>query len=194
MSIRPAIESDLPAILAIYGPYVENTAYSFEYTVPTTAEFTDRFRRITAQFPWLVWEENGQVAGYAYGSAPFSRAAYRWDAEISIYVAPEYHGKGIGKKLVHALEELLRRQGYATIYSIITEENRGSVAFHAKIGYQFLVEIPRCGFKFGRWLGIIWMEKRLCPDENPTAPPTPWPALVKNTRNLSEILDKITLS
>lgn len=194
MSVRPAVESDLPAILAIYGPYVENTTCSFEYTVPTMEAFTERFRRITAQFPWLVWEEDGQVLGYAYGSAPFSRAAYRWDTEVSIYVAPEAHGKGIGKKLILALEALLRRQGYATVYSIITGENHDSAAFHAKMGYKFLVEMQHCGFKFGRWLSIIWMEKRLCPDETPTAPPTPWPALVKNTRNLSEILDKITLS
>ena len=82
--IRFARESDIPAILDIYGPYVLNTATSFEYSVPTLEEFTERFRSITAQFPWLVWEDNGAVLGYAYGSLPFSRAAYRWCSASSI--------------------------------------------------------------------------------------------------------------
>ena len=98
MSIRPANIADLPRILEIYGPYVENTAISFEYTVPALEAFTQRFLDITAQFPWLVWEEEGAVLGYAYGSAPFERAAYQWSAEASIYLCPEACGRGIGRK------------------------------------------------------------------------------------------------
>lgn len=89
MSIRLATEQDVPRILEIYGPYVKNTAISFEYTVPSLAEFTQRFLGITAQFPWLVWEENDMVLGYAYGSRPFERAAYQWSAAASIYLCPE---------------------------------------------------------------------------------------------------------
>ena len=100
MSIRQATVQDVPRILEIYGPYVKNTAISFEYTVPTIEDFTRRFLDITAQFPWLVWEENGVVLGYAYGSRPFERAAYQWSAEASIYLCPEACGKGIGKKTV----------------------------------------------------------------------------------------------
>ena len=92
--IRLAAHADLPAILAIYAPYVENTTYTFEYDVPTLESFTARFDAITAQFPWLVWEDDGRVLGYAYGSAPFERAAYQWCAEVSIYLAPEIQGKG----------------------------------------------------------------------------------------------------
>ena len=101
--IRIATEADLPQILAIYAPYIENTTITFEYNVPTEAEFLTRFREITAQFPWLVWEEEGKILGYAYGSAPFHRDAYRWCAEDSVYLLPEAQGRGIGKKLCLAL-------------------------------------------------------------------------------------------
>ena len=117
--IRFAKEADIPAILDIYGPYVLNTAISFEYSVPTSEEFTERFRSITAQFPWLVWEENGIVLGYAYGSLPFGRAAYRWVAASSIYLAPQARGKGIGTQLYRALEKILQAQGYRKTYAII---------------------------------------------------------------------------
>ena len=120
--IRIATERDLPAILDIYGPYVQNTTASFEYTVPTLEEFTRRFEEITAQFPWLVWEEEGCVLGYAYGSAPFSRAAYRWSGESSIYLAPQAHGKGIGRQLYAVLEAMLKAQGYRKTYAIVTSE------------------------------------------------------------------------
>ena len=102
MSIRIATENDLPQILAIYGPYVENTTISFEYDIPTAEAFRDRFRSITKQFPWLVWEEDGAILGDAYGCAPLERAAYRWCAEPSIYQMPEARGKGIGRKLYEA--------------------------------------------------------------------------------------------
>ena len=88
MSVRIAAAADISAMLNIYAPYVENTTVSFEYTPPALAEFTRRFETVTAQFPWLVWEENGQILGYAYGSAPFTRTAYQWSCEVSIYLAP----------------------------------------------------------------------------------------------------------
>ena len=102
MSIRQATVQDLPRILEIYAPYVENTAVSFEYEVPSLDAFTARFRSFTAQFPWLVWEEEGRILGYAYASAPYSRAAFSWCAEPSIYLRPEAKGKGIGRKLYAA--------------------------------------------------------------------------------------------
>ena len=100
--IRIATEADVPEILAIYAPYIENTTITFEYNVPTKAEFLERFRSITQQFPWLVWEEDGKILGYAYGSAPFQRDAYRWCAEDSIYLHPDARGRGIGTKLCTA--------------------------------------------------------------------------------------------
>jgi phosphinothricin acetyltransferase len=123
--------------------------------------FTQRFLDITAQFPWLVWEEEGEVLGYAYGSLPFARAAYQWSAEASIYLSPEAKGRGIGRKLYATLEELLRQQGYRKVYAIITEENESSRKFHQAVGYRLVATMPGCGYKFGRWQGIVWMEKEL---------------------------------
>ena len=165
--IRMATEADLPAILEIYGPYVLNTAISFEYTVPTFEDFTDRFRSVTAQFPWLVWEEKGKILGYAYGSLPFGRAAYRWVSASSIYIAPQAQGKGIGRKLYAALENILKAQGYFKTYAIITSDNPGSLTFHENCGFRFVAQFPGCGVKFGRRYGVIWMEKVLNSDEIP---------------------------
>lgn len=183
MSVRMANEQDIPQILEIYAPYITNTAYSFEYTVPTFEAFTQRFLSITAQFPWLVWEENGQVLGYAYGSAPFERAAFHWCAEASIYLRPEAFGRGIGRTLYAELEALLRLQGYLKVYAIITSENRNSVAFHKAVGFSHVAHMPGCGFKLGRWHGIIWMEKPLNSVDLPSEFPLPIGAIVKNNEN-----------
>lgn len=173
MSVRQATVQDVPRILEIYAPYVQNTAISFEYTVPSLAEFTQRFLGITAQFPWLVWEENGIVLGYAYGSLPFERAAFQWCAEASIYLCPEACGKGIGKKLYAALEQLLQRQGYRKVYAIITTANEPSVAFHRAAGYHHTATMPDCGYKLGQWYGTVWMEKDLNTWDAPPREPAP---------------------
>ena len=192
--IRFAVAGDIPAILDIYAPYVENTAYSFEYTPPTLEEFTHRFQDYTRQFPWLVWEEDGVVLGYAYASRPWGRAAYAWNAEISIYLAPEIHGKGIGRKLCAVLEELLWRQGYRIIYSVITSDNRGSIDFHKKIGYTFVAEFPGCGHKFGKTLGTVWLEKRSNVVDYPHSSPAPCRNIVQSDEKLQDILDSLSLS
>ena len=191
---RNATEADVAAMLAIYAPYIENTTYSFEYTVPSETEFLRRFREITAQFPWLVWEEDGVIAGYAYGSLPFARAAYAWAGEVSIYLAPEAQGKGIGRKLYTALETLMAAQGYRVLYAIVTEENRGSLAFHKALGYREAGVFTRCGLKFGRWLSVIWMEKHLDSVGFPSDFPVYYKAFVESDRNSTDILDKMSLS
>lgn len=183
MGIRIATEQDILPMLDIYRHYVENTTYSFEYTVPTTEEFIHRFQSVTAWFPWLVWEEDGQILGYAYGSAPFERAAYQWCSELSVYLRPESRGKGIGRKLYEAAEEILKKQGYHRVYAIITSENQDSMAFHRAVGYETVAVFPECGIKFGRILGTVWMEKQLNPVKIPTQPPIPWSCVVKIDRN-----------
>ena len=177
--MRIATEADLPGVLAIYAPYVTNSTASFEYTVPTEAEFTHRFQTITAQVPWLVWEEDGCILGYAYASAPFERAAYRWCAEPSIYLAPQAQGKGIGRKLYAVLEDILQRQGYRLLYAIITSENAGSLAFHEKLGYRHLALFPGCGYKQGKHLGVVWMEKELEFGGYPSGFPKAWNEIVE---------------
>lgn len=174
MPIRFAQESDIPAMLAIYGPYVEHTTHSFEYTVPSEEEFLTRFREHVARFPWLVWEEAGQVLGYAYAGAPWGRPGFQWSAEASIYLAPEAQGRGIGRALYARLEQILTAQGYRMLYAIITTENRPSIAFHEAVGYRWRADFPGCGYKHGRWLGVTYMEKELNPRGNNPNPPTKW--------------------
>lgn len=171
--IRFAKEADLPQILDVYSPYVLYTAVSFEYTVPSLEEFTQRFREITRQFPWLVWEEEEKILGYAYGSLPFSRAAYRWCAASSIYLAPTVQGKGIGRQLYSVLEDLLWKQGYRKTYALITSDNPGSLRFHEKQGFRFIAEFPDCGLKFGKLYSVVWMEKLLNSGEIPQDFPKP---------------------
>lgn len=194
MAVRLAVYEDLPQILEIYAPFVLETAVSFEYTVPTLETFTERFRSITSQFPWLVWEEDGQVLGYAYGSAPFERAAYSWCAEASIYLHPRAQGRGVGKLLYRVLEEILIRQGYRKLYAIVTTANERSVKFHQAVGYKLMATFPDCGVKFGRLYGTHWLSKDLNSDGIPINVPTPISVIVENDGKNAEILDKLTLS
>lgn len=191
--IRPATEKDIPEILAIYAPYIENSTATFEYDVPCLRSFTQRFLDITAQYPWLVWEEEGRLLGYAYASAPYSRAAFSWCAEPSIYLRPEAKGQGIGKKLYAVLEEILSRQGYQVLYALITAENAASIGFHEKMGYKTKADFPNCGFKFNRWLGLLWMEKRIKTVHSPNGFPKPWLAIVQDAKTFRNILDSLSL-
>ena len=192
--IRPAAEKDIPEILSIYAPYIENSTATFEYDVPCLRTFTQRFLDITAQFPWLVWEEEGRILGYAYASAPYTRAAFSWCAEPSIYLRPEAKSRGIGRKLYTVLEGFLERQGYQVLYALITAENEESLAFHRKMGYETKVEFCNCGYKFNRWLGLIWMEKRIKIVQSPSAFPTSWPVIVQGAKSFSNILDNLSIS
>ena len=191
--IRIATEADIPQMLSIYAPYILNTTYTFEYDVPTQEEFLQRFCTLTTQFPWLVWEEEGKILGYAYGSAPFERAAYRWCAEDSIYLLPEAQGRGIGSRLYRALENVLFYQGYQRIYALITAENAPSIAFHKQLGFQLRGDLPEAGIKFGRRIGVIWMDKSSDFVEIPISFPRSWSSLVQCEQTFSDILDILSL-
>ena len=192
--IRIATEADIPQMLSIYAPYILNTTYTFEYDVPTQEEFLQRFRTLTAQFPWLVWEEEGKILGYAYGSAPFERAAYRWCAEDSIYLLPEAHGRGIGSRLYRALENVLFYQGYQRIYALITAENAPSIAFHKQLGFQLRGDLPEAGIKFGHRIGVVWMDKSANSVAFPSSFPISWSAIMQDRQTISDILDILSLS
>ena len=192
--IRIATEADVPELLAIYAPYILNTTHTFEYDVPTEDAFLQRFRALTGQFPWLVYEEDGRILGYAYGSAPFERAAYRWCTEDSLYLLPEARGKGIGRRLLTALEKVLFYQGYRRIYALITAENSSSIAFHQKMGYKLRAELPDAGLKFGRWIGVVWMDKTADVVDIPSSFPRSWQSLMQDSQTFSDILDILSLS
>ena len=192
--IRAATEADVPEILSIYAPYVETTTITFEYVVPSLEDFTQRFRQVTKLFPWLVWEEEGEILGYAYASLPFARAAYAWCAEPSIYLRQDAKGKHIGRKLYAALEELLRQMGYIISFAIVTGENERSLAFHRAHGYEDCGLFHHCGLKFGRWLDVYWLEKRLDSVEIPRNTPVTWWDFSKDSQKIANILGKMSLS
>ncbi len=171
--IRFATREDIPRILEIYSPYVEHTTVSFEYTPPTLAEFTARFEKITRQFPWLVYVHDGVVYGYAYASWPFTRAAYLWSAECSVYLAPQAQGRGVGRALYAVIEALLRQQGVRQLYAVVTSENEGSLAFHRAVGFEEVARMPGIGIKHGRQLGTVWLQKELNSGELPMNFPVP---------------------
>lgn len=179
MAIRKASAQDVPAMLAIYDRFVRETAVSFEYETPTAEEFTRRLNEHIAVYPWLVWEEDGRVLGYAYAGRVFARDAYAWNAEISCYLAEEARGRGVGRLLYAAIEDILRRQGVRKVYAVVTAANAPSVAFHKALGYREVVTYYDVGFKHGSWYDVIWLEKQLQPLGAPERFPIPWEELEK---------------
>ena len=168
ITIRPATLDDAPALLAIYAPYVEQTAISFEYDVPSLDEFRRRMTVFSARYPYLVAEENGHIVGYCYAHAFHERAAFQWCVETTIYVERSQRHKGIGYLLHEALEQALRQQGIlnmnASIAYIEQEDEyltHDSIRFHERLGYHLVAHFHRCGKKFGRWYDMVWMEKLL---------------------------------
>ena len=137
LTIRPAKLSDAPAIQAIYSPYVEKTAITFEYEVPSVQEFEARISKTLEKFPYLVVEEDGRVLGYAYASTYYARTAYDWTTELSIYLHEDARGRGLGN------------------------QHEASIAMHEKRGYVQVAHFPKVGYKFEQWHDIVWMQKTI---------------------------------
>lgn len=155
--LRIARREDVPQMLAIYAPYVLRSTATFEYDVPSLEEFYRRFDTFTRQYPWLLWEEDEKIEGYAYASPPYSRPAYAWCVEPTIYLRPECRGKGVGEKLYTALEAILREQGYQVIYALVCEENQASIRFHEKMGYEKELSSRTAVINFSAgWGSIGW--------------------------------------
>ena len=167
-SISVAAPENAEKLLAIYAPYVKNTAVSFEYAVPTVEEFRQRIEKTLEKYPYLVAEIDGETVGYAYASMFKQRPAYGWAVEVSIYVQRDKRGEGIGRKLYEALEAALTMQNILNANACIVyseKENEylshDSMRFHEKMGYRLVGHFSQCGYKFGRWFDMIWMEKHL---------------------------------
>ena len=151
----------------MYAPYVENTAVSFEYEVPSIDEFRSRFEKITKKYPYFLAEDsNGEVLGYTYYSEFKDREAYRYSVETTIYLAKEACGRGIGRKLYEVLEKAAKAQNITNMNACIatcrTEDeyltNR-SYYFHEKMGYKLVGTFHNSGYKFDKWYDMVWMEK-----------------------------------
>ena len=163
ITIRTAVPEDAAALLAIYAPYVEHTAITFEYDVPSLEEFRGRIVNTLERYPYLVAVRAGEIVGYAYAGP---RAAYDWAVETSIYVKENEKKSGIGKALYAALEKALATQNITNLNACIAcpevdDEylTRNSIQFHAHLGYSMVGEFHQCGYKFNCWYNMVWMEK-----------------------------------
>ena len=183
--IRAAAPEDAAQLLDIYTPYVEQTAITFEYDVPTLEEFQRRIARTLQRYPYLTAEGGGELLGYAYLSPFVGRAAYQWAAETSIYLRMDSRGLGLGRALYGAIEGIARAQNLTNLEACIgrpageADEHLtdNSVEFHAHMGYRMVGEFHKCGYKFGRWYHMAWMEKLLATHVSNQAPVRPFPAL-----------------
>lgn len=177
LDVRLARPEDAPALLSIYAPYVKETAISFETEVPPLAQFARRIADTLQKYPYLTAWEKGEVIGYAYASAFKSRRAYDHSAEASIYLRQDCRGRGVGRRLYGALEEILRRQNITNLYATIAyppqQEDpfltRDSAFFHSRMGFAEVAHFHACACKFGRWYDMICMEKPL-QDHRPSPP------------------------
>lgn len=161
--IRPSREDDLPAIARIYGHHVLHGTGTFETEPPSVADMTSRRADVLAKgLPWLVVELDGDVAGFAYGNWFKPRPAYRFSVEDSIYMAPEAAGRGLGRALLAELLAQLEARGIRKVMAVIGDSaNAGSIGLHTALGFNRVGVVQSCGWKFGRWLDIVLMEKTL---------------------------------
>lgn len=169
MCIRFAEERDAAALLAIYSQYL-TTPITFECKTPTAAEFAARIRDISAVYPYLVCEEEGRIIGYAYAHRQAERAAYQWNAELSVYLDRGAAGHGLGRKLYEVLLDLLRLQGIRTVYALVTVPNPRSEGLHCSLGFRHMGTQQSTGYKDGAWRDVAWFEKAIAPYDDAPAP------------------------
>lgn len=171
IEIRLARESDGPALADIYRPAVAERATSFEVDPPDGAEMGRRVVSLTATRPWLVSVEDGTTLGYAYASSHRERAAYQWCVEVSAYVHPAAHRRGVGAGLYVSLVEILRLLGYRNAFAGVTLPNDASVAFHLAAGFTPIGTYRGIGWKLGAWHDVLWLQRELGPHIADPPPP-----------------------
>ena len=188
-TIRIAAINDAKELLDIYAPYVTDTAISFEYDVPSLTEFEARIADILKKYPYLVAECDGEILGYAYTHAFVGRAAYDWSAETTIYLKENKTKSGVGRMLYEALERISEAQNILNMNACIgypeTEDEHltlNSVQFHEHMGYRMVGIFHNCGYKFGTWYHMVWMEKMIGVHS-----PTPLPVIPFSELNQEKI-------
>lgn len=171
--IRPADPArDAAACAAIYAPFVVDSPASFEETPPDAAELARRMQRTHA---FLVDERDGRVAGFAYAGPHRERAAYRWAADVSVYVDPAFHRRGVGRALYATLLPQLRERGFRVACAGITVPNPGSVGLHESFGFEQVGVYRGIGFKHGAWRDVGWWQLQLAAQDDAGQPPEPAP-------------------
>jgi phosphinothricin acetyltransferase len=169
-------ERDAAACAAIYAPAVIDGVASLEEHPPDAQEMAERIARVSTRYPWLVAYDGDQALGYAYATEHRSRAAYRWAADSSVYIAPAHQRRGAGRRLYETLFDLLYRQGLYTVCAGITLPNAASIGLHERLGFRPAANYEQIGFKFGRWRSVGWWQLRLreaVPGEIPAEPGPP---------------------
>jgi phosphinothricin acetyltransferase len=163
LEIRPAAEADLPFITEIYDHAVRYGTATFELIPPDLAEMTRRFSALKeGGFPYFAAALEGRVVGYAYAGAYRPRPAYRFTVENSVYLQPAIHRRGIGLQLMQKLIAECETRGYRQMIAVIGDSaNAGSIGLHARCGFQMIGTHPNVGFKFGRWLDTVMMQRSL---------------------------------
>lgn len=186
--IRFVKESDAQDILNIYAPYITDNAVSFDMEVPTLEEFTELIRNISKEYPYLVFTCGDEVAGFAYAHRQMARAAYQWNAELSVYIATPHQRKGFGRALYRALIDILRLQNVRNVYGGVTVPNNGSFALHEGLGFEKVGIYHNTGFKCGTWQDVAWFEKGIAPYDTEPAPFKPLSEIDRS--EIVEILER----
>lgn len=159
--IRMLKEEDASACLEIYNYYILNSTATFETEPLTLEEFRNRIKNITERYPWIVLEEKGRIAGYAYLSPFIDRAAYDWTADLAIYLDRSLRGMGYGSELMEGMISLAEKDGYYNLVSVITADNQSSVKLHEKFGFVKSASFEHFGYKNGQWLGVVCYVRKL---------------------------------
>jgi L-amino acid N-acyltransferase YncA len=181
--IRFVGPADAAGIVAIYAPYCESTCVSFEIVAPSIEQMEQRIIHVTAGYPWLIGEIDGQIAGYVYATRHRERAAYRWSVDVAVYVATHCQRRGIGRILYQALFSILREQGYFKAFAGVSLPNAASIALHERMGFRRAAVFSGVGYKFGRWLDVGWWHLDLQPERPDPADPH----LFSSIRNSSAV-------
>lgn len=171
-------ELDVSGCLDIYGPFAQDTPVSFDDRAPSLGEFRRRIELVTRTHAFLVAEDGGEIAGFAYAGTHRERPAYRWATECSIYIADAHQGRGLGRALYGALFPLLEQQGYRIVLAGIALPNPGSVGLHTAMGFEEVGVYRRIGWKAGAWRDVVWLALALGPEAlDEREPPSPGPPL-----------------
>lgn len=169
LRIRFAEAADAAAVAEIYAHYVRETAITFATVPPTAEDYAARMA--DDRYPFLVAEDAQGVAGFIYAAAFRQKEAYRWDVELTIYLAPGREGRGTGSALMAACLRLLAAQGYLNAYSCITLPNDASVGLHRRFGFEEVGIFAKTGYKLGEWHDVVWMARALGDFEKPPQEP-----------------------
>ena len=169
--IRLAGPADANEILAIYAPYIRDTSLTFETEVPALEDFSKRITDYSENWPWLVCEIDGVIAGYAYGARYRERVAYQWCTESSVYIHNDFHRRGIAQALYSALFDIFKKQGFRNVYAVINLPNENSVKFHESCGFRYFATFEQVGYKLGKWKNVGWW--RLIVNDFTDEPPPP---------------------